>query len=68
MGVDEDDLKPNPDNLPSEQVDEKVAQRGADAWGMVLKAPAHRNPLPTGFRREDDQARQAKTSRTRTEE
>lgn len=54
MGVDENDLKPNPDNLPPEQVAEKAAIRGADAWGMVLKAPKNRNPLPTGFRREDD--------------
>lgn len=52
--MDVDDLKPNPDNLPREQVAEKVATRGADAWGMVLKAPERRNPLPTGFRREDD--------------
>lgn len=53
MDVD-DDLKPNPGNLPPEQVAEKVATRGADAWGIVLKAPERRNPLPTGFRREDD--------------
>lgn len=65
MGVEDEDLKPNPDNLPQEQVDEKVAIRAADAWGMVLKAPTRRNPLPTGFRREDDQARQAESSRTK---
>lgn len=65
MGVDENDLPTNPDNLPQEQVDEKVAQRGADAWGMVLKAPEHRNPLPVGFRREDDQAQRGKPSQTK---